>query len=54
MLDNLQGILDQGFLYSDFLIRNVQFTKEFTATLEQEVMATLTLEAQQVTITPTP
>lgn len=48
-----QRITTKGFLYSDFLIRNIQFSKEFTAIIEQELIMTLTLEAEQ-RITPTP
>lgn len=46
--------MTKGFIYFDFLIRNIQFTKEFTAIIEQELIVTLTLQAEGVKITPTP
>ena len=50
----IQNFSTEGFIVNDVLIRTIRFTPEFTAKIEQEIIATMTAEAQQLTITPTP
>jgi regulator of protease activity HflC (stomatin/prohibitin superfamily) len=50
----IEKFLTEGFIVQDVLIRNIRFTPEFTAKIEQEIVATMAAEAQQPAALATP
>lgn len=47
-------LLEAGFIFQNAFIRDMQFTNEFVTQVEQEIIATMTAEAQLPLITSTP
>jgi regulator of protease activity HflC (stomatin/prohibitin superfamily) len=55
MEDLLRAQLDMdGFIFSDFFLRDVNFTPEFVGTIEAQLIATQEMILTQAAVTPTP